>query len=63
MNARTVDDWVTAITNAASDDAALTMLRSAGPKMLAELADQLYIEADGHGPAWQRRAIVREARA
>jgi hypothetical protein len=58
-----VDEVITRLTEAASMDAAYEVARTVPRKMLLEVADQLYVEADGHGTEWIRWAVVKEARA
>jgi len=59
----TADDYVTAITQAPSQDAALAILRGAGKRTLAAIADLLYVDDYGLSAARIARAIVAEARA
>lgn len=60
---RTADSIVTDITQAPCEEIALALLSRTPPAMLAEIADLLYIEADGHATPWIRKAIVSEARS
>lgn len=58
------DDIITQVTQAPTGHGALAVLEMlASPAMLRVIADQLHIEAEGHGNPWIRRAIVREARS
>jgi hypothetical protein len=57
-----IDDIITRLTEAASMDAAYDVARTVPRKMLLKVADQLHIEADGHGAEWIRWAITKEAR-
>lgn len=58
-----VDDWITRIMQAPTREAADTAFARAPRSVLLTVADQLYIEAEGHGMPWLRRAVVDEARA
>lgn len=58
------DDIVTRVTEAATRADATRVIE--GVREMATLravADLLYVEAEGHGAPWLRRAIVNEARA
>lgn len=57
------DDIVTTVTEATDREAAEKIINNVPRTMLMRVADLLYIEADGHGLAWLRKAIVSEARA
>jgi hypothetical protein len=60
----TTDDIITAVTQAATYGEARAVMEGVrSSQALAALCDQLHIDADGHGKAWQRIAIVTEARA
>jgi hypothetical protein len=59
----TVDEIITAITHAATMADAAEIMRTVPGAMVRTVADQLHIEADGHGLPWLRRAAVQEARA
>jgi hypothetical protein len=56
------DTVVTHVTQARTDAQALAIVRKYRPRILREVADLLYIDADGHGVAWLRQEIVRQAR-
>jgi hypothetical protein len=58
-----VDEIITRVTEAESIDSAYGIIRSVPYKMLRKVADQLHIEADGHGAEWIRWAVVKEAKA
>lgn len=51
------------VTGARTDAAALAVVSKYPPRVLRAVADQLYIDPEGHGAAWLRKAIVAEARA
>ncbi len=55
----TMDDYITRITNAPTDADAMRELDGVGRRMLALIADQLYVDDYDH----VKRAIVAEARA
>lgn len=58
-----VDKTITLITCAPTEEKAKAIVHSLTRRMLLAVADQLYIETEGHGPQWIRNAIVKEARA
>jgi hypothetical protein len=58
-----VDEIITRLTEAGSMDAAYGIARTVPRKMLLQVADQLYVEADGHGTEWIRWAVIKEARS
>lgn len=58
-----VDDAITRITEAESEDAAKVVVHSLGHRLLFATADQLHIEAEGHGTQWVRNAVLKGARA
>ena len=60
---RTADDIITAVTEAASVEAAQVVLTGVPRALLLETADQLFIDADGKASATLRKAIIAEARA
>lgn len=57
----TGDDLITALVNAATDDDALAIARTAPAGAVLQAADLLYLD-DGHALAWYRKAVAREAR-
>lgn len=57
------DDVITQVTRAPSDAAAVDIMRMQSRAMVLAVADQLYVESDGHSLATVRRDIVREARS
>jgi hypothetical protein len=57
------DRYLTYITEARSDAEAMGIIAKVKPSAVRAMADLLYIEADGHGIAWLRNAVVNEARA
>lgn len=59
----TADTYITYITEARTDAQAQGTAAEIRPSVLRAMADLLYIDADGHGVAWLRRAIVAEVRA
>ena len=59
----TADTYITYITEARADAQAHGIAAKVKPSVLRAMADLLYIDADGHGVAWLRRAIVAEVRA
>lgn len=58
-----VDDAITRITEAPSDEIASMITHALPHRVLFAIADQLYIETEGHGTQWIRNAVVREVRA
>jgi hypothetical protein len=58
-----VDEIIAKITEAPSDEAALAIIKAATRRMRFAVADQLYVDAIGHGDVWICNAIVKEARA
>jgi len=58
-----VDDIITRLTEAATTGEAYEVSRTVPRKLLVKVADQLYVEHDGHGTEWIRWAVVKEARA
>lgn len=58
-----VDDAITRITEAEDDNKARAIAEALGHRVLLAVADQLHIKAEGHGTAWVRNAVVKEARA
>ena len=61
--AETADSIITMVTEATTPRDALAVLKGIPSATLLAVADQLYVEADGHGAAWLRRGIVEAARA
>lgn len=57
-----VDDAITRITEAKSESAAKVVAHALSHRLLFAVADQLYIETEGHGTSWIRNAVVKEAR-
>jgi hypothetical protein len=57
------DRLLTDITEARTTEQALGIVRQVRPKVLAKIADLLYIDPDDYGVKKLREAIVREARA
>jgi hypothetical protein len=57
------DDVITRITEADSEEAAYTIMLSVPVRIVMQVADQLYVQTEGRGTNWIRRAVVREARA
>ena len=57
------DTLITHVTQARTDEAALAIVRKYKPTAVLAAAGLLYVEADGHGIAWVRAAVVREARS
>jgi hypothetical protein len=57
------DTVITHVTQARTDEKALAIARKYPPRIIRLVADQLHIDPDGHGVAWLRQAIVREARS
>jgi hypothetical protein len=58
-----VDEIITRLTEADSEGTAYVIARTIPLKMLRKVADQMYIETDGHGADWIRKAVIKEARA
>jgi len=63
MFTNAVDQAITDITVAADDTAALEIVKRLPSVTLAAVADQLYVETDGHSLPYIRKAIVTEARS
>lgn len=59
----TVDDIITKITEAPDEESAKAIINAAPHRVLMRVADQLYIETEGRGTSWIRRAVVKEARS
>lgn len=61
----TVDNLITAITEASTDTDAHQIIATTPALLVCEAADQLYVEGrdDGHGIKWLRNAVVKEARS
>lgn len=59
----TCDDYVTLVTDAPDQDAALAVLAPCTMRMLWEIADLIYVDPYGMGHRALRRAIVAEVRA
>ena len=59
----TADNVITRITEASTEEDALTIMRSVPHSLLLAVADQLHTDPYGHGDPWLRRAVVAEARA
>jgi hypothetical protein len=59
----TEDTIITHVTEARTAEHARAIVNKYPPRVLAKVADLLYIDAEGHGAAWLRAAIVSEARA
>ena len=59
----TPDTIITAITEAPTTAGALDLIATYSRGVILATADQLYIEAAGHGMAWVRHHVVTEARA
>jgi hypothetical protein len=57
------DTIITRVTGAGSIQAARDFIGDVPPASVRAVADQLHIEAEGHGLPWIRNAIVSEARA
>jgi hypothetical protein len=57
------DDLITALTEAPTEAAARTAADAAPAAALYAAADTLYVDSYGHGRAWLRSAVTREARA
>jgi hypothetical protein len=58
-----VDDLITAITEAPTEDAAMAIMARVPALTVAAMADQLYIEGTFQGIKSLRKQCVREARA
>jgi hypothetical protein len=58
-----VDEVIAKITEAPDDETAMAIIRAASRRMKLAVADQLYVDAIGHGDTWICNAIVKEARA
>jgi len=58
-----VDEAITRITDAKDDTTAMEIASRLGHRLLFAVADQLYVDAEGHGTQWVRNAVVKEARA
>jgi hypothetical protein len=60
----TADDIITRVTSAPTEADAEDIVAGVRSRaLLLAVADLLYIDADGHGTAWVRQAIVTEARS
>ena len=59
---RDVDEAITSITTARDEEAAKAIAHELPHRVLFAVADQLYINVEGHGTQWVRNAIVKEAR-
>ena len=58
-----IDEAITRITEAEDDKAAKLIVHSLSKRVLLAVADQLYIEAEGHDTQWIRNQVFKEARA
>jgi hypothetical protein len=58
-----VDDAITRITEAPSEEAAKAIARVLSHRLLLAVADQLHIDTCQRNDQWVRSAIVKEARA
>lgn len=58
-----VDDAITKITEAETEDKAKAIAFSLSRRLLRAVADQLHIDPEEHGDGWIRAAIVKEARS
>lgn len=58
-----VDDVITRITGACNDHLAKMIVKTLPHRVLFAVADQLYIETEGHGTQWVRNAVLKEARS
>jgi hypothetical protein len=58
-----VDDVITRITEADTDAEAMAVLESIPRRVLAEVADQLYVDTFGRSLETVRKECLREARA
>lgn len=59
----TTDDVITQITEAPTEADAVRIMRMQSRPMVLAVADQLFVEAEGHGLAIVRRECVTEARS
>ena len=59
----TPDMIITAITEAPTTADALNLIATYSRGVILATADQLYVDAAGHGMAWVRHHVVTEARA
>lgn len=57
------DTLITHVTQASTTERAEAIARQYKPTVIRQAADLLFIDPEGHGVAWLRRAIVAEARA
>jgi hypothetical protein len=57
------DTLITRVTEAATDEEALAIVKAATVQERYSAADLLYIDAYDHGMPWVIKAIVREARS
>lgn len=63
MSGNPIDEVITRITDAPTDGVAHEIMRSVPHLLLLKVADQLYVETEGHGDQAIRIRIVKEARA
>lgn len=59
----TADDVITQITEAPTDEQAHEIINATPAGLVRAVADQLYVETEGHGMPWIRRECIREARS
>jgi hypothetical protein len=57
------DRMMTRVTEARTDDDALAIIRQVKPSVVRAMYDLQGFDPEGHGIAWLRREVVREARA
>jgi hypothetical protein len=57
------DTYLTHITEARTDDAAMRIIAQVKPSVVKRMYDLQGCDPEGHGIAWLRREVVREARA
>ena len=59
----TVDDMITKITEAPTEQAAKAIMQSVPRRIVLQMADQLHIDMWGHGTVWTINEVIKEARS
>jgi hypothetical protein len=57
------DTYMTHIANARTTDDAMRIIAQVPPRVVKLMYDLQGFDPEGHGPAWLRREVVREARS
>jgi len=58
-----VDEAITRIVEAKDENKARAVVQTLTHRVLFAVADQLYVETEGHGTQWVRNEVLKEARA